>query len=79
MNPLIPSSFDVVATAVLLIAVGLSFAAFFSMVRSATSAGWHFLVWTLAVFLLPVVGAAAWFATRRRSSAGNSTRRRADG
>lgn len=79
MNPLIPSAFDTVMTVVLLIALGLAFCAFISMIRSRTVTGWRFLVWTLAVFLLPFVGAAAWFAVGRRDRAEDLARRSATG
>lgn len=75
MNPLIPSAFDVVMTLVLLIALGLSFAAFISMIRTEALTGWRFLLWALAAFLLPVVGATAWFTTTRRERAERFMRR----
>lgn len=67
MSPLAPSALDVGMTIVLLVSLALSFAAFFSMMRSKTLAGWRFLIWSMAVFLIPYVGAVAWFANSRRS------------
>jgi hypothetical protein len=79
MNPLIPTFVDVVMMVTLIIALGLSFAAFISMIRAATLSGWRFLVWALVVFLLPIAGAAAWFATRRRDTGETFARRGAAG
>lgn len=61
MNPLVPTALDGVLMSLSLAALVLALAAFISMIRTGWATGWCFLAWVVIVFLVPVIGPAAWF------------------
>lgn len=69
MNPLIPTAYDVVMSALVMLAIVYSIAAIISMLRIRSLNGGRFLVWLLLVLAAPVLGATAWFVYGRRSEA----------
>lgn len=65
-NPLVPTVLEGVGVVIALAALAMALTAFVSMARSDPPTGWRFLAWALLVFLVPVLGAVAWFASERR-------------
>lgn len=69
-NPLVPSAYDVVWGAVLLVSVVLAIIALFSLARSRGSlTGAQRLVWVLLILLIPLLGAIAWLVAGRPRTA----------
>jgi cytochrome bd-type quinol oxidase subunit 1 len=75
MNPLVPTALDGALMAVSLVALILALAAFVSLIRAGSPAGWPLLAWVLVVLLVPFVGPAAWFTVRRRERSSDPQRR----
>jgi hypothetical protein len=67
-NPLLPAAYDIAWSAASVVVLVLLIAALVSIARVAKRlTSGQALGWTLVVLLLPVVGAAAWFAIGRRA------------
>lgn len=76
MNPLVPTAFDGAMTALSAVALSLAIVAVISLIISApTRSGWNVIAWALFVLLVPFVGPAAWFLTRRRERAATLERK----
>lgn len=76
MNPLVPAPYDVFWSTAWLAVAAYSVIAFVSLVRSPDVTGMRFLLWTVFVVALPMVGATAWFALGRRPVASQRQRGR---
>jgi hypothetical protein len=60
-NPLVPSAYDVVWGAVMLVLFVLAIAALISLARSRSSlTATQTLAWVLLILLIPLLGASAW-------------------
>jgi ABC-type amino acid transport system permease subunit len=69
-NPLVPSAYDVVWGAVMLVQVVLAIIALVSLARSRGSlTGAQTLVWVLLILLMPLLGAIAWLVAGRPRTA----------
>ena len=65
-NPLVPSAYDVVWGAVMLVPLVLAIAALVSLARSRASlTATQTLVWVLLILLIPLLGAIAWLVAGR--------------
>lgn len=66
VNPLVPTAYDVVFGGFAVLLVALQIATTVSIVRHASKLSLLALVlWLVAVWVLPVVGAALWFVSGR--------------
>ena len=68
INPLLPTGYDVVWTAISILLVALVLVALVSIAQTAkrlTSA--QALIWTLVTIVVPVVGPIAWLSIGRRA------------
>ncbi|WP_413316497.1 PLDc N-terminal domain-containing protein [Agrococcus sp. 1P02AA] len=71
-NPLLPATYDVVWSLVVIVVVALAAAALWQILRARELSGTHVLLWVLIVLVAPVVGALGWFVLgrpRRRANA----------
>ncbi len=65
-NPLVPSAYDVVWGAVMLVLFVLAIAALISLARSRSSlTATQTLAWVLLILLIPLLGASAWLVAGR--------------
>ena len=65
-NPLVPSAYDVVWGAVMLVLFVLAIAALISLARSRASlTASQTLAWVLLILLIPLLGAIAWLVAGR--------------
>lgn len=68
-NFLIPATYDVVSSVGVVLVIVLLVTSLISIARTAQSlTASRALVWALLVILVPIIGAAAWFAIGRRST-----------
>lgn len=65
-NPLIPATYDIVFSLVWLVVCAYAVVALVSAVRDRRVVGIHFLLWFLAIALVPIIGPTAWFVRRSR-------------
>ncbi len=71
-NPLIPTGYDIVWSAVAVLVIALTIAALVTLVRSAGRLSQtQALVWTLVVLLFPLVGSLTWLTIGRRAIPAN--------
>jgi hypothetical protein len=69
-SPLVPSAYDVVWGAVMIVSVVLVVAALVSLARSRGSlTATQTLVWVLLILLIPLLGAIAWLVAGRPRAA----------
>ena len=69
-NPLVPSAYDVVWGAVMLVPLVLAIAALVSLARSRASlTATQTLGWVLLILLIPLLGAIAWLVAGRPRAA----------
>lgn len=65
-NPLVPSAYDVVWGAVMLVPLVLAIIALVSLARSRVGlTATQTLVWVLVILLIPLLGAIAWLVAGR--------------
>jgi len=68
VNPLVPAGYDVVWSAIALVAAVCAVVALVSLMWAARRlTATQALVWVLVVLLIPVAGPAAWLAVGRRA------------
>ena len=69
-NPLVPTAYDVVWSAVMLVPLVLAIAALVSLARSRASlTATQTLGWVLLILLIPLLGAIAWLVAGRARTA----------
>lgn len=66
VNPLVPTAYDVIITALWVGVLAYTAVAFISAVRDRRVTGIRFLLWFLVIVLLPIIGPTAWFVLRDR-------------
>jgi hypothetical protein len=65
-NPLVPSAYDVVWGAVMIVPLVLAIIALVSLARSRASlTATQTMVWVLLILLIPLLGAIAWLVAGR--------------
>lgn len=73
INPLLPSGYDVVWSAVAVAALTALVVALFSIGRDASLSPGQRLVWVLIALFVPIIGPAAWFLARPRTATQKET------
>lgn len=74
VNPLLPTSYDVMWTVVMVAVLVLSIAALVQVLRSKALSGIAALVWVLVILALPVLGSIGWFVLRPNAALAGAQR-----
>ncbi|MCH1883711.1 PLDc N-terminal domain-containing protein [Agrococcus sp. ARC_14] len=68
-NPLLPATYDIVWSLIVVAVLALMLTALWQALRSKAHTGGQQLLWALLIVLAPVLGALAWFVLGRQHSA----------
>lgn len=68
-NPLLPASYDLIWSGVVVVVLALMVTALWQALRSKAHTGGQQLMWALVIVVAPVVGAIAWFVLGRPKDA----------
>lgn len=69
MNPLIPTISDGVFASIATVGFLLAVFAFVSLIATRNLPGREVILWTVAIFVVPFVGAVTWLAVKARRAA----------
>lgn len=64
-NPLLPASYDLIWSGVIVVVLALVVTALWQALRSKAYSGGQQLMWALLIVAVPVLGAIAWFVLGR--------------
>ncbi|WP_223692178.1 PLDc N-terminal domain-containing protein [Leifsonia poae] len=59
-DPVLPSGFEFFGPAILILWAALTITALVSLTRSRSLTGAQHVIWTVAVLVIPVIGASGW-------------------